>query len=370
MRGTFANIRLRNRLAPGDPLPEGGVTQYLGRRLQHREETSIYDASMRYIEQHVPLIILAGKEYGSGSSRDWAAKGTRLLGVRAVIAEGFERIHRSNLVGMGVLPLQFKAGEHCRVARPPPGQETFNIAGIAGDDDDPARAGRDRRRQGVHCHRANRHPQASRRTTATAGSFSTFCASCWRPERENPAEWLLLELLDALLRVPGPVRQGGAHRGRVLARALRGSRSRPRSMSTSTAPPGARCPRDGHRAVRAGTSAHPSWPPRSSATSTRSASTSRTSTTRASSASGRLAAGISIQLVGQRILLDTLGGEPVRGVIGRKAIHQLDQDERKQAPELKALHIDVGAASGDEAHELVRVGDMGVIDVSAARAPQ
>ena len=107
MRGTFANIRLRNQLAPGT---EGGVTLLPGRR-RRGEQMSIYDAAMRYIEADVPLIVLAGKEYGSGSSRDWAAKGTRLLGVRAVIAESFERIHRSNLVGMGVLPLQFAAGE-------------------------------------------------------------------------------------------------------------------------------------------------------------------------------------------------------------------------------------------------------------------
>ena len=106
MRGTFANIRLRNQLAPGT---EGGVTLYLGDGGE--EEMSIYDAAMRYIEQDIPLVVLAGKEYGSGSSRDWAAKGTRLLGVRAVIAESFERIHRSNLVGMGVLPLQFADGE-------------------------------------------------------------------------------------------------------------------------------------------------------------------------------------------------------------------------------------------------------------------
>src|SRR6201995_2983739 len=103
MRGTFANIRLRNQLAPGT---EGGVTVYLGGE-GHGEQMSIYDAAMKYMEADIPLIVLAGKEYGSGSSRDWAAKGTRLLGVRAVIAESFERIHRSNLVGMGVLPLQF-----------------------------------------------------------------------------------------------------------------------------------------------------------------------------------------------------------------------------------------------------------------------
>ncbi|HWD68761.1 MAG TPA: aconitate hydratase [Solirubrobacteraceae bacterium] len=131
MRGTFANIRLRNRLAPGT---EGGVTRYLADG--SAEETSIYDAAMRYIEQGIPLIVLAGKEYGSGSSRDWAAKGTRLLGVRAVIAESFERIHRSNLVGMGVLPLQFKDGESAE-SLGLTGQERFGIAGIAGGGDIP-----------------------------------------------------------------------------------------------------------------------------------------------------------------------------------------------------------------------------------------
>ncbi|HEX3391180.1 MAG TPA: aconitate hydratase AcnA [Solirubrobacteraceae bacterium] len=103
MRGTFANIRLRNQLAPGT---EGGVTLHL----PDGEQMSIYDAAMRYQAEGVPLVVIGGKEYGSGSSRDWAAKGTRLLGVRAVIAESFERIHRSNLIGMGVLPLQFGPG--------------------------------------------------------------------------------------------------------------------------------------------------------------------------------------------------------------------------------------------------------------------
>ena len=107
MRGTFANIRLRNLMHGDAPLPEGGFT-----RLQPSGEAMpIYDAAMRYAETGTPLVILAGKEYGSGSSRDWAAKGARLLGVRAVIAESFERIHRSNLVGMGVLPLQFTDGD-------------------------------------------------------------------------------------------------------------------------------------------------------------------------------------------------------------------------------------------------------------------
>jgi aconitate hydratase len=106
MRGTFANIRLRNLLKSEPALPEGGVTLHL----PSGEQLSIYDAAMRYAEEGVPLVVIGGKEYGSGSSRDWAAKGTRLLGVRAVIAESFERIHRSNLIGMGVLPLQFPEG--------------------------------------------------------------------------------------------------------------------------------------------------------------------------------------------------------------------------------------------------------------------
>ena len=110
MRGTFGNIRLRNALVPGR---EGPYTVHL----PDGEEQFIYDAAMRYRDEAVPLVILAGKEYGSGSSRDWAAKGTLLLGVRAVIAESFERIHRSNLVGMGVLPLEFLPGESGRPER-------------------------------------------------------------------------------------------------------------------------------------------------------------------------------------------------------------------------------------------------------------
>ncbi len=122
MRGTFANIRLRNLLAPGT---EGGVTRYL----PTNEQASIYDASMKYQADGTPLVVIAGKEYGTGSSRDWAAKGTLLLGVRAVIAESYERIHRSNLIGMGVLPLEFEAGAG-REALGLTGEETFAITGI------------------------------------------------------------------------------------------------------------------------------------------------------------------------------------------------------------------------------------------------
>jgi aconitate hydratase len=123
MRGTFANIRLRNLLAPGT---EGGITRYL----PDDEQTSTYDASMKYQADGTPLIVIAGKEYGTGSSRDWAAKGTLLLGVRAVIAESYERIHRSNLIGMGVLPLEFEAGGG-REALGLTGEETFAISGIS-----------------------------------------------------------------------------------------------------------------------------------------------------------------------------------------------------------------------------------------------
>jgi Aconitase A len=122
MRGTFANIRIRNAMVPG---VEGGYTKYL----PTGEVLPIYDAAMKYQEAGTPLIVLAGKEYGTGSSRDWAAKGTYLLGVKAVIAESFERIHRSNLVGMGVLPLQFADGASWK-SLGITGEETFDILGL------------------------------------------------------------------------------------------------------------------------------------------------------------------------------------------------------------------------------------------------
>ncbi|MFQ5635138.1 MAG: aconitate hydratase AcnA, partial [Gammaproteobacteria bacterium] len=122
MRGTFANIRLRNRLAPGT---EGGWTRYQ----PDGEQMTIYDAAVRYADAGIPLIVIAGKEYGMGSSRDWAAKGTKLLGVRAVIAETYERIHRSNLIGMGVLPLQFPDGDSAESLNLD-GSETFDITGL------------------------------------------------------------------------------------------------------------------------------------------------------------------------------------------------------------------------------------------------
>lgn len=122
MRGTFANVRLRNKMAPGT---EGGWTTHQ----PSGEQMFIYDAALKYKADNVPLVVLAGQEYGTGSSRDWAAKGTNLLGVQVVIAESYERIHRSNLVGMGVLPLQFKAGESAE-GLGLTGQETFTVGDL------------------------------------------------------------------------------------------------------------------------------------------------------------------------------------------------------------------------------------------------
>ncbi len=144
MRGTFANIRIKNKLVPG---VEGGYTVYQGTGVRSQESgdedhasrithhgtvaLSIYDAAMKYQAAGIPTIVIAGKEYGTGSSRDWAGKGPRLLGIRAVIAESFERIHRSNLVGMGVLPLQFLPGQNAE-SLGLTGFESFDILGISG----------------------------------------------------------------------------------------------------------------------------------------------------------------------------------------------------------------------------------------------
>ena len=121
MRGTFANVRIKNQIAT----KEGGYTTYF----PTNQEMSVFDASLKYQDDGTDLIVLAGKEYGSGSSRDWAAKGTTLLGIRAVIAESYERIHRSNLVGMGVLPLQYQKGDSAE-SLGLTGKESFNITGI------------------------------------------------------------------------------------------------------------------------------------------------------------------------------------------------------------------------------------------------
>jgi aconitate hydratase len=124
IRGTFANIRLRNQIAPGT---EGGFTRDF--TLADGPVSTVYDASVNYIAAGTPLVVLAGKEYGSGSSRDWAAKGTALLGVRVVIAESYERIHRSNLIGMGVLPLQYVDGQNAE-SLGLTGEETYSVTGV------------------------------------------------------------------------------------------------------------------------------------------------------------------------------------------------------------------------------------------------
>jgi aconitate hydratase len=125
MRGTFANIRIKNQMLPG---VEGGVTVHY----PSREQLPIYDAAMRYKSEGVPLVVFAGKEYGTGSSRDWAAKGTILLGIRAVICQSFERIHRSNLIGMGVIPLVFEEGSSWQTLGLK-GNETVTIRGLHGE---------------------------------------------------------------------------------------------------------------------------------------------------------------------------------------------------------------------------------------------
>jgi len=124
-RGTFANVRIKNLMVPG---VEGGVTKFQ----PNGEQMSIYHAAMEYAKIKIPLVVLAGQEYGTGSSRDWAAKGTALLGVKAVVAQSFERIHRSNLVGMGVLPLQFKEGATVQTLKLD-GSEVFDLAGLGPD---------------------------------------------------------------------------------------------------------------------------------------------------------------------------------------------------------------------------------------------
>ena len=161
MRGTFANIRIRNEMIPGI---EGGMTKYM----PTGEVMAIYDAAMRYKEDGTPLVVVAGKEYGTGSSRDWAAKGTNLLGVRAVIAESFERIHRSNLVGMGIVPLQFAEGVD-RKTLALDGSETFTIEDVAGL----------RPRQDGHRHVT--------RADGSATSFETRC----RIDTVNELEYFL-----------------------------------------------------------------------------------------------------------------------------------------------------------------------------------
>ena len=185
IRGTFANIRLRNQLLDD---VSGGYTRDFTQ--DGGPQAFIYDAAQNYAAQDIPLVVLGGKEYGSGSSRDWAAKGTRLLGVRAVIAESFERIHRSNLIGMGVVPLQFPEGESAASLKLD-GTETFDIIDIA-------TLNQSRTPKTIHVTATKEDGSAvefdavvridtpgRRTTTATAASCSTCCATC--SSRRAPA---------------------------------------------------------------------------------------------------------------------------------------------------------------------------------------
>ena len=183
IRGTFANIRLRNQLAPGT---EGGFTRDLA---GSGDVTTVFEASEKYVAAGTPLVVLSGKEYGSGSSRDWAAKGTALLGVKAVIAESYERIHRSNLIGMGVLPLQYPEGQNAE-SLGLTGEETFSISGVTALNNggtpktvkvkaDPS-TGSDKRWSSTRWCAST--PRARRTTTATAASCSTSCGACSTPD--------------------------------------------------------------------------------------------------------------------------------------------------------------------------------------------
>ena len=195
LRGTFGNVRLRNQLAPGT---EGGLT----RHLPTGEVLPIHDAAMRYREAGTPLIILAGKEYGTGSSRDWAAKGTLLLGVKAVFAQSFERIHRGNLVAMGVLPLEFAPGENAATLGLT-GEETFHISGIA-EDLTPAQTTDHLRRaarwgrSALHRHRPASIPPSRWTTTNTAAFCHTSSAKCCKRDEDfalpRDQGWLALDL--------------------------------------------------------------------------------------------------------------------------------------------------------------------------------
>ena len=199
MRGTFANIRLRNLLGRG--------ARAASRKFEG-EEMPIYDAAMKYAEQGTPLVVLAGKEYGSGSSRDWAAKGTKLLGVRAVIAQSFERIHRSNLVGMGVVPLQFADGESVESLGLTATRRSRSPAWTA------ARPRRSRSRRATRSSPAACASTPPRRssTSATAGSCRTCCAGCWRTRL--PGFVAIPDVLRRLLDRAGPVRlRAGPGRG-------------------------------------------------------------------------------------------------------------------------------------------------------------
>ena len=193
MRGTFANVRIKNILMGGK---EGGNTIHY----PSGEAMSIYDAAMRYKTEGVPLVVFAGKEYGTGSSRDWAAKGTRLLGIRAVIAQSFERIHRSNLVGMGVLPLVFADGQSWQTLGLT-GKETITIRDLCGPEAAPAGGGRrSRMRRARPATSRSSAASIRRRSLATTGTaaFCRLCCATWRaPLNLTSRLWAIIRSEDA-----------------------------------------------------------------------------------------------------------------------------------------------------------------------------
>ena len=366
---------------------------------------SIYDAAMRYIEEGMPLIVLAGKEYGSGSSRDWAAKGTRLLGVRAVIAESFERIHRSNLVGMGVLPLQFADGESVE-SLGLTGREVFTIAGLAGADEIPreltVHAGRqgvprdrpDRHAQGAALLPPRRHPPVRAPRAARIGPPRGF----WRSGH-------VCVSLIATVVFSRPTRTSGGPERLELAARGAASRHGPQSsalvnsLPAHAGPGTARTAADRARPFGSRDGARQVWREGCASFAQVGADHVGSSLARVPGTAG----GPSLAVVGH---IDEIGvhvshidddgylrfgqvggwdagrarrpaGDAARprdgdvvGVIGRKPIHLLKDDDRKKVPELKELHIDIGAKDGDEAAALVRIGDVGVIDVAPVELPQ
>ena len=269
VRGTFANVRLRNLLVPGS---EGTWTVHL----PSGEETTIFEASERYLAEGVPLIVIAGKEYGSGSSRDWAAKGPNLLGVRAVIAESYERIHRSNLLMMGILPLQFRDGETPE-SLGLTGRESFSIEGIENGE---AREVTVRADGTTFTARVRpRHARASASTSATAGSSRTSCGGCSRlglrasrsapsspglvpPLLGSPSLGSAVRGLAVIGNLTRDVVDGGAPRvgGAAVPRGPRPAAARrpePRASRAAPRPTAARCCRRSSRSACRSSGARP-----------------------------------------------------------------------------------------------------------------
>ncbi len=335
---------------------------------------TIYDAAMRYAQEGVELLVLGGKEYGSGSSRDWAAKGTKLLGVRAVIVESFERIHRSNLIGMGVLPLQFPDGESAQ-SLGLSGEERFSIEGIAdavaaAQDGSPAQvrvsatqAGADgapgvrfdARVADRHAARGRVLPPRRHPALRPAGAARPMSDPAAGDRAERAVADGVPKLLRELLMARGP---SGYETAPAAVWREAASEFAQASIDVVGTPLALVAPREAgadERQPRLLVMGHIDeiglivthiddegylW--------------------------FRGVGGWDAQvLVGQRVVLDTAAG-PLPGVIGRKPIHLLRDEDAKKVAEIREMHIDIGARDGDQARELVRVGDVAVIDAEPA----